>query len=71
MEANDPRDRERDDERQEALRKRIFAFADTGKVDFDDLLCFGLGEHVESLMREVPSETQGMKGASSATRESS
>jgi hypothetical protein len=38
LEARDPfRDREKDGERGEALRKRIFAVATSGMVDFDTL----------------------------------
>jgi hypothetical protein len=38
VEAREPsRDRAADPERQEALRKLVFAFADTGRVDFDGL----------------------------------
>jgi hypothetical protein len=38
VEARDPdRDRVQDPERQEALRKLVFAFADTRRVDFDSL----------------------------------
>jgi hypothetical protein len=38
LEAREPfRDREKDGERGEALRKRVFTFASSGKVDFDAL----------------------------------
>ena len=64
VEANDPAcDRERDDERQEALRKLIFAFADTGNVDFDDLYA-SVTENMSKAWAiyagSVPSETQGL-----------
>ena len=39
LEAREPfRDREKDEEREEQLRKRLFAFAFPGRVDFDSLL---------------------------------
>jgi hypothetical protein len=38
IEAREPfRDKQKDGERQEALRKRIFAVAGSGNIDFDDL----------------------------------
>lgn len=38
LEAREPfRDREKDDERREALRKKVLAFAICGKIDFDTL----------------------------------
>ena len=50
LEAREPfRDREKDGERGEGLRKRIFAFA-TGKVDFDTLCDKVLTSKPESSM---------------------
>ena len=51
LEAREPfRDREKDGERGEGLRKRIFAFATSGKVDFDTLCDKVLTSKPESSM---------------------
>lgn len=54
VEAREPsRDRERDDERQQALSKRVLAFAGTGHEDFDTLL-----ERVLASMPDLPPKTE-------------
>jgi hypothetical protein len=50
LEARDPfRDREKDDERQEALRELVFALATSGHVDFDTLFAKVVA-HMPSMM---------------------
>jgi hypothetical protein len=54
--ARDPyRDTQKDGERQEALRKRVFAFASQGSVDFDTLCDKVLVSMPESWTAIVPS----------------
>jgi hypothetical protein len=60
VEAREPfRDRGRDGEREEALRKLIFAFAGTGRVDFDNLCDSVLANMPEQLIPAPEGASQG------------
>jgi hypothetical protein len=59
IEARDPgRDRQKDRELEEALRKRIFALADSGHVDFDGL-CDKVLASMPELAIPIPRPTEG------------
>ena len=68
VEAREPlRDRGRDGEREEALRKLIFAFAGTGHVDFDNLCDSVLANMPEQLIPAPEGAAKvGEPGASEA-----
>jgi hypothetical protein len=64
LEARDPfRDIAKDPKRQEALRRKVFAVATSGEIEFDSLLDKVLGISQEAWVKEL--ETRSQQQASS------